>query len=242
MLTIVETKINLLQSLLPILYYIVCVLLYFLPPLPGVASHSHRPLRNQQYTQLATNSCPSGGSGIIILYDKVGTMRESLENLLEILNPFFGHDLCVDILLKQYPSDWTRWMQENLAKSRHIVILCSEHLNQAFNQSQTTETVGDHVDGGGWGGGGIVEMFKGNFNANNVVNCINPANTILVYLDRPKKTRIIPLPQLRDRKSFYLELTHLLGVVQDNNMQLKNTIMDNHKFREFKDLIQYLQS
>ena len=143
-----------------------------------------------------------------------------------------GVNLHIDVRVREthghYPENWTRWMQQELDSCDHILVICSSQLHQAFTHGNNTQME-------------FVEMFEGQFHAGSILNCIQPSKTVLLFVNRPKDPRLIPLPQLRDRKSFELNLTDLLEAVQDNHTLLDNAIQHNDNFRDFKDLFKYLQ-
>ena len=119
-------------------------------------------------------------------------------------------------------------MQQNLESCNHIIVVCSEQLYQAF------ACIDDPALG-------VVEMFQGHVYANAALPCIHAPKVSLVFLDRPKSQRIVPLPQLRDRRSFTLSLNHLLSYARNDPALLEEAILRDPAFRDFRDLIEHLQ-
>ena len=170
-------------------------------------------------------------SSVFILYCRGGISTDDLEDLLEVLE-LCGIKAHIDLNVQethwQFPENWTRWMQEELGTCAHVLVICSSQLLEAFAHANDSQM-------------GYVEMFRGQFHAKSILNCIQPSKTALLFVNCSKDPRIIPLPQLWDRRSFELNLTNLLEVSEDDETQLENAIQHNDNFKDFNDLVQHLQ-
>ncbi|CAI8037146.1 hypothetical protein GBAR_LOCUS20777 [Geodia barretti] len=189
------------------------------------------PLVSIQRNVLNTQPASNAHSSVFILYCRDGIPEDDIEDLLQVLEQC-GIQLHVDLRAQdahgELPDNWTRWMQAELESRKHVVVICSSQLQHAFAHANDSRM-------------GYVEMCRGQFHAKSVLNCIQPSKTVLVFVNCSKDSEMIPLPQLRDRQSFELNLTDLLEVAQDDCTLLENAIRYNGRFRDFRDLIQRLQ-
>lgn len=161
---------------------------------------------------------------VTFLYCKHGLDKETLEDLLEILGHCSDIVLHIDLTVTNIPTNWNRWVEKQITSCDYVLLICTRELHKALTAMDNT----------------IVEMFKGRFYSNSILDCLHPSKVIPVFIDCPEDRELIPM-RLHDKKCFELYVAAFQHNLQINEDSLQHAIMCNSDFNAFRELFELLQ-
>ena len=178
---------------------------------------------------------------VFILYCKDAgipiSFSEDVLDLADSLNHCGGFTCMVDYYVNVPPLNWNNWTQQQIQESQYVILVCSPTLAQVMRDPQ------DHM----------LNMEKGKYYANDIVNLIHPQKFIPVYLNgyKPRTSQEngwLP-PQLCMCTVYNLNISELRialevpeGSPQHILYQKLTTALHEDRFREVAKLVYHLRS
>ena len=201
-----------------------CVLLYYVDEAVRLAEQEE--VHHIEVTPRATSATPTQKQkkDVICIYCQHGFNKETLQDLVEILELCSHIVLHIDLTETEFPSNWNRWVEKQITSCDYVLLICTRELHDALTADGNTN----------------VEMFMGRFNSNAIIDCIPPSKIIPVFINCSEDRSLIPM-RLHDRKTFKLDLTYLSRTVQQNEDSLQHVITYNSDFIAFRELFELLQ-
>ena len=167
-------------------------------------------------------------NGVFFLYCQVDIKKETLLDLVDLLCMYSVHPH-LDLSASTDPTNWSIWTQTMIESYRHVILICTRPLYEAFRGN-----LNNSLDRS------MVEMHRGSFYADAIVNCIQPSKFIPVFIDSARDRSLVPM-ELRTHRHFQLNISHLMETTQGIRECVEKEINDNSDFVDFKQLIELLR-
>lgn len=156
--------------------------------------------------------------------------------LADVLNSCGGIDCSVDLYEEELQQNWSLWTENKIRECTPVIMVCSPQLFHSFTLS---------------GGKQLVEMYKGSFYNDCVVNCIAAPKFVPVFLNecRPNDLQDWLPSQLHAGQKFCLshlrEFHELLypkhQTASFNRNKLVSDNLELPKFHEIAKLVLFLR-
>ena len=165
------------------------------------------------------------------------SFSEDVLDLADTLNHCGGFTCTIDHYIDVPPPNWNNWTQQRIEESQYVILVCSPTLAQRIRDPQ------DHM----------LNMEKGKYYANGIVNLVHPQKFIPVYLNghKPRTSHEngwLP-PQLRMCTVYNLNISELrtaLAVPEGSTRHVLDekftTALHDDRFREVAKLVYHLRS
>ena len=174
---------------------------------------------------------------VFILYCKDATLpatfSDDILDLADILNHCGGFTCTVDHYVDVPPPNWNTWTQQRIEESQYVILVCSPSL------AQMMKTPHNHT----------LNMEKGKYFANGIVNLVHPPKFIPVYLNGANQEWLPP--QLRMCTVYNLNISELSVAIRVDegtsrhvlDQKLADALSDESgRFREVAKLVYHLRS
>ena len=176
---------------------------------------------------------------VFILYckdDAPDLFSEDALALADTLNYCGGITCSIDHYIDSHPSNWNAWTQKKIEESEYVLLVWSPAL------AKMIKTPGEYM----------LNMEKGKYYANGIVNLIHPPKFIPVFLNgynprTPTNLEWLP-PQLRTYTVYNLNISELRSVVEvpDDTppyvfSQKLQAALHDDRFREVAKLVNHLR-
>lgn len=180
-------------------------------------------------------------TNVFILYCKdqqlpqTETFSDDVLGLADCLNLCGGVKCKVDRYISSHPPNWNLWTEQLIKESQYVILVCSPTLSKALREP----------------GSCILEMKKGKYYANSVVNYVQPQKFIPVLLNNhvPQANPLDWVPaQLHMTSLYQLNISELRSAltvpegaprhVLDEKMRL---VLTEERFKSIAKLLNHLR-
>ena len=176
---------------------------------------------------------------VFILYCKDALLPVSFSDdvldLADTLNHCGGFTCMVDHYVDIPPANWNTWTQQRIEESQYVILVCSPTLAQMMRTPHNY----------------TLNMEKGKYFANGIVNLIHPPKFIPVYLNgyKPGANQEWLPPQLRMCTVYNLDISKLSAAIQVPEDTPRHVLdkkltdaLSDERFREIAKLVNHLRS